>query len=79
MVDIVGYNRMESKKPDGKDFVIIYYKSDKQITEGNEYGSVISSVDYADKLINHCKSGGLLGKGWSKKEGREFLYIPKES
>lgn len=79
MVDIVGYNRVESKKNPEKEFCVIYYKSDKKITEGNEYGSVIASVDYADKLISYCKSGGLLGKGWSKKEGREFLYIPKES
>lgn len=76
MVDIVGYNKMESKE--GKQFVILYYKTDKKVTEGNEYGSVIASMDYADKLINHCKSGGLLGKGWSTKEKREFLYIPKE-
>lgn len=77
MCDIVGYNKLESKN--GKDFCIIYYKSDKQVTEGNEYGKVIASMDYADKLIDHCKSGGTLGKGWSRKEGREFLYIPKES
>lgn len=76
MCEIVGYNRLESKE--GKSFCILYYKSDKKITEGHEYGSVISSVDYADKLISYCKSGGLLGKGWSKKEEREFLYIPKE-
>ena len=76
MVDIVGYNRMESKE--GKAFVLIYYKSDKKITDGNEYGSVIASSDYADKLISYNKSGGLLGKGWSQKEKREFLYIPKE-
>lgn len=76
MVDIVGYNKMESKE--GKPFVLIYYKSDKQITDGSEYGSVIASADYADKLIGYCKSGGKLGKGWSTKEKREFLYIPKE-
>ena len=78
MVEIVGYNEMESKREPNKFYCIIYYKSDKKITEGNEYGSVIASMDYAYKLIDYCKSGGLLGKGWSKKEGREFLYIPKE-
>lgn len=77
MCDIVGYNKLESRN--GKEFCIIYYKSDKQVTEGNEYGSVITSMDYAHKLIDHCKSGGVLGKGWSRKEGREFLYIPKEA
>lgn len=76
MVDIVGYNKMESKE--GKTFVVLYYKSDKKITDGNEYGSVIASDEYAEKLIQHAASGGQLGKGWSKKEKREFLYIPKE-
>lgn len=77
MVDIVGYNKLESKE--GKSFVVLYYKSDKKITDGHEYGSVIASNEYADKLIQHATSGGKLGKGWSKKEDREFLYIPKES
>lgn len=76
MVKIVGYNRMESKG--GKPFAIIYYESDRKITEGHEYGSVVCSMDYADKLLSYSKSGGLLGKGWSKTENREFLYIPKE-
>lgn len=76
MVDIVGYNKKKSKE--GKTFVVLYYKSDKKITDGNAYGSVIASDEYAKKLIQHAALGGQLGKGWSKKEKREFLYIPKE-
>ena len=76
MVDIVGYNRMASKE--GKTFCIIYYKTDKKVTDGAEYGSVISSDEYADKLISYNASGGKLGLGWSAKEKRNFLYIPKE-
>lgn len=75
MCDIVGYNRMKSK--DGKEFAVVYYKTDRKITEGAEVGSVVCSVDYADKLISYCKSGGILCKGWNKEEKREFLYIPK--
>lgn len=76
MVDIVGYNKLESK--DGKRYAIIYYKTDKKVTSGSEYGSVIYSDEYADKLISYSISGGALGKGWSSKKKREFLYIPKK-
>lgn len=76
MVDIVGYNKLESKE--GKKYAIVYYRSDKKVTWGSEYGSVICSDEYADRLISYAESGGALGKGWSTKEKREFLYIPKE-
>lgn len=76
MVDIVGYNRMVSK--DGKPYTIMYYKDDKAITSGYACGSVICSQDYADKLISYAESGGAICKGWSSKDKREFLYIPKE-
>lgn len=76
MVDIVGYNKLESKN--GNKYAILYYMTDKKITSGFEYGSVICSDEYADKLISYNKSGGALGKGWSSKEKREFLYIPKK-
>lgn len=76
MVDIVGYNKLVSMG--GMRYAIVYYKSDKKITDGFETGSVICSDEYADKLISYCKSGGKLGKGWSTKEKRKFLYIPKE-
>lgn len=76
MVTIVGYNRKESNE--GKPYTIIYYKDEKPITYGYACGSVICSGEYADKLISYVNSGGTINKGWSSKDKREFLYIPKE-
>lgn len=76
MVHLMGYNRMVSKN--GKPYTIIYYEEVKSITKGCACGSIICSQDYADKLISYFESGGIVNKGWSSKDKREFLYIPKE-
>lgn len=76
MVELVGYYRGVSKN--GKPFGVIHYTVSRDgMVWGDQAESCVCSVEYADKLISYTSSGGILKRGWDKKEGKPFLYIPK--
>lgn len=78
LAKLVGYNEVEYDK-DGADrsFVVVYVKTDKEITSGSEYISCVLSNRYWNEKIQPAfSSGKAVHTGFDKKKhNKPFLYV----